>query len=69
MAEWLCATCAVETNPIGTAAGEHPPERCPICEDERQYVPPSGQEWTTLQRLQREGEHVVVTELEPDLYG
>lgn len=69
MAEWLCATCAVETVPRMTASGEEPPERCPICEDERQYVPPTGQEWTTLQRLQREGEHIVVAELEPDLYG
>ncbi|WP_175336226.1 hydrolase [Leifsonia sp. C5G2] len=69
MAEWLCATCAVETTPIVDGAGEHPPAACPICEDERQYVPPTGQEWTTLQRLQRDGERVVVTELEPDLYG
>jgi glyoxylase-like metal-dependent hydrolase (beta-lactamase superfamily II) len=69
MADWLCATCAVETTPIVTDAGEEPPASCPICEDERQYVPPTGQRWTTLQRLQREGEHVTVTELEPGLYG
>lgn len=49
--------------------GEAPPASCPICEDERQYVPPGGQRWTTLAQLQRDGEHVVVTELEPDLYG
>jgi glyoxylase-like metal-dependent hydrolase (beta-lactamase superfamily II) len=64
MADWLCTACAVEY-----PAGEHPPASCPICEDERQYVPPEGQRWTSLQRLQREGERVVVTELEPDLYG
>ena len=69
MAEWLCAACAVETVPVVDGSGERPPASCPICEDERQYVPPGGQEWTTLQRLQREGEHVVVTELEPDLFG
>lgn len=69
MADWLCATCAVETTPIVTDAGEEPPASCPICEDERQYVPPAGQRWTTLQRLQREGERVTVTELEPGLYG
>ena len=40
-----------------------------ICEVDGQYVPPTGQVWTTLQRLLREGEHVVITELEPDLYG
>ncbi|MFJ3392651.1 MBL fold metallo-hydrolase [Leifsonia aquatica] len=64
MADWLCAACAVEQ-----PEGEAPPASCPICEDERQYVPPGGQRWTTLAQLQRDGEHVVVTELEPDLYG
>jgi hypothetical protein len=29
---------------------------CPVCEDERQYVPPSGQQWTDLATL-RAGEH------------
>src|SRR2546421_1900455 len=28
-----------------------PPLRCPICEDERQFVRHGGQEWTTLKRL------------------
>lgn len=69
MADWLCATCAVETASVLTDTGEAPPPSCPICEDERQYVPPAGQAWTTLQCLQREGEHIVIAELEPDLYG
>jgi len=30
---------------------EAPPARCPVCEDERQHIPPEGQSWTTLQRL------------------
>src|SRR5262249_18533988 len=30
-----------------------PPRSCPICEDERQFVPPSGQKWTTLDALAR----------------
>ena len=35
-----CATCGVETTaPL--------PDVCPICADERQYVPASGQAWTT----------------------
>jgi hypothetical protein len=29
------------------------PEACPVCEDERQYVRWSGQEWTTLVELRR----------------
>ncbi len=28
------------------------PEHCPICEDERQYVPIDGQHWTTLAEMQ-----------------
>jgi glyoxylase-like metal-dependent hydrolase (beta-lactamase superfamily II) len=62
--DWLCAACAVEY-PV---AAEHPAV-CPICSDERQYVPPSGQEWTSLQSLQHAGERVVITALEPGLYG
>jgi glyoxylase-like metal-dependent hydrolase (beta-lactamase superfamily II) len=30
------------------------PPRCPICEDERQYVGLGGQEWTTLEELARD---------------
>lgn len=50
-------------------AGDTPPASCPICEDERQYVPPGGQRWTSLQALQRDGERVSITELEPDLFA
>ncbi|WP_457809084.1 MBL fold metallo-hydrolase [Kushneria sp. EE4] len=41
----LCATCGVQYE---TAT---PPEHCPVCEDERQYVPPGGQRWTTPETL------------------
>jgi glyoxylase-like metal-dependent hydrolase (beta-lactamase superfamily II) len=64
MADWLCATCAVEY-----PAGDEHPGTCPICEDERQYVPLSGQAWTSLQELESNGERVAVSELEPDLYA
>ena len=42
----ICQTC-------GTSYAEapSPPERCPICEDERQYVPLTGQAWTTPDEL------------------
>jgi hypothetical protein len=43
----ICVTCGVQF-------GETAPARCPICEDPRQYVPESGQEWTTLEALQRD---------------
>lgn len=35
----MCATC-------GTAYAEPLPQRCKVCEDERQWVPASGQQWT-----------------------
>jgi glyoxylase-like metal-dependent hydrolase (beta-lactamase superfamily II) len=40
---WASATCGIEYE-----ASEKPPARCPVCEDERQYVPEGGQQWTTL---------------------
>jgi hypothetical protein len=32
-------------------ASEAPPPACTICQDERQFVPPGGQTWTTLAAL------------------
>ncbi|WP_069387307.1 hydrolase [Cellulosimicrobium cellulans] len=58
---WICATCAVEH--------ADRPDVCAICADERQWVPATGQRWTTLEELAAAGEHVVVTELEPGLHG
>lgn len=45
---FLCATCG--TSYPETAA---PPPRCPVCEDERQYLPASGQAWLTAADLAR----------------
>jgi glyoxylase-like metal-dependent hydrolase (beta-lactamase superfamily II) len=45
-----------------------PPEHCPICEDERQYVGWNGQQWTTLDELIAEGRRNVVEDLEPGLF-
>jgi hypothetical protein len=49
------------------APSDAPPVRCPICEDERQYVGWNGQQWTTLAELQAEGRRNTVTELEAGL--
>ncbi|MBX5165267.1 MULTISPECIES: MBL fold metallo-hydrolase [unclassified Rhizobium] len=39
----ICTAC-------GTQFGEstEPPSACPVCEDDRQFVPPSGQAWTNM---------------------
>ena len=49
MTSYICATCGVQFAPT-----EGPPEQCPICEDERQYVGWSGQRWTTLDDRRKE---------------
>ena len=46
MTAYICLTCATQYEP-----SEAPPERCAICEDQRQYVPESGQRWTTAEEL------------------
>jgi len=57
----LCARCGVE---YGTAPL---PDKCVLCADEREWVPRSGQEWTTVGELA--GHRVEVGELEPGLIG
>ena len=42
---------------------------CAICADERQWVPVSGQVWTTLEELRASGTTVEVVTLEPGLHG
>lgn len=49
-AAYLCVTCGTQYPP-----SEREPEHCPICEDDRQYLPPQGQQWTTLEAEQ--GKH------------
>lgn len=64
MTVWMCQTCAVEFTDT-----DEPPLVCPICSDERQYVPPTGQQWTTLDALAAADHQGVVTEVEPGLFG
>jgi glyoxylase-like metal-dependent hydrolase (beta-lactamase superfamily II) len=47
MSNYICTTCGVQY-----AEAAHPPKHCVICEDERQYVRPEGQQWTTMKELQ-----------------
>ena len=51
------------------APSHGPPAACAICDDERQYVPPAGQQWATLAELRAEGRRIEVRDLEPDLTG
>jgi len=48
MPAFICITCGTQFAP-----SEKAPERCPICDEDRQYVPPSGQAWTTHDALDR----------------
>ena len=64
MPAWVCRTCGVQQ-----ALTDEPPAECAICADERQYVPPQGQRWATVEELQAEGRRIEVRELEPGLTG
>jgi len=48
MPNFICKTCGIQY-----AETEAPPSGCDICKDERQYIGWAGQEWTTLEDLQR----------------
>lgn len=61
MPHFICQTCSIQF-----AESDTPPTHCPICEDERQYVPARGQAWTTLERL-RGGHANTWRALAPDL--
>ena len=60
---YICSTCGVQY-----AETNRPPDRCAVCEDDRQYVNWDGQSWTTLDDLRRDHRADVRTE-EPGLTG
>ena len=59
----ICVTCGTQFAP-----SDQPPEGCPICLDERQYVGHDGQRWTTMAEL-ADTHHNRVEEVEPGLTG
>ena len=63
MQNFICATCGVQH-----AASDAPPEHCPICEDERQYIGKDGQRWTTISELQK-SHHNRVEEVDSNITG
>jgi len=60
---FLCKTCGTEYQPSAS-----PPLACPICLDERQYLPPSGQQWIDSETL-AETHRTEEREQEPGLIG
>jgi hypothetical protein len=60
---YICRTCGTQH-----AESERPPARCAICDEERQYVPETGQAWTTLEAL-RLSHRIAYRQYEPDLIG
>ncbi len=60
MQPWMCVFCANEFAPDADL-----PEVCPICDDDRQWIPTSGQQWA---RLDENAENALdVAEEEPGL--
>ena len=63
MPAFICTTCGTQH-----AATDAPPAGCAICRDERQFVNPLGQSWTTLDALRRTHMNAW-RRYEPDLLG
>jgi hypothetical protein len=61
--KFICVQCGTQFD-----ESAEPPSRCLICEDERQYVRHTGQEWTTLDRLAVD-HHNRLEEEAPQLLG
>ena len=59
---WICTTCGTQYEP-----SEHPAPACSICDEERQYVLPTGQIWTTLSKLRKS--HMATFRREGELIG
>jgi hypothetical protein len=63
MPAFICNACGTQYPPAET-----PPAQCTICTEERQYVPPAGQSWTTLEQVAARSFNLW-REHEPDLFG
>jgi len=60
---YICKTCGTQFAPSG-----QPPERCPICEDERQFIGLTGQQWITLDDLRATHRNTIYPE-SPGIWG
>ncbi len=60
---YVCVTCGSQFT-----ESSRPPEHCPVCEDERQYVNPDGQEWKSLDQIRATHKNTITQE-ETHLYS
>jgi hypothetical protein len=63
MPAFICTACGTQYSD-----SPHAPAHCVICEEERQYVPPRGQTWTTMEALAG-GHFNSYREHEPNVIG
>jgi hypothetical protein len=63
MPSFICTTCGTQY-----AESDQPPAECAICQDERQYVKKTGQQWMTLDQLRLTNRNSIRFE-EPGLIG
>jgi hypothetical protein len=63
MENYICKTCGTQYT-----ESDSPPAHCLICEDARQYIGWSGQQWTTLQELRKNYKNQIKEE-EPNMLG
>ncbi|GGO62973.1 hypothetical protein SAMN05444398_1302 [Roseovarius pacificus] len=62
MTPYICTTCGTQFTESKKA-----PAECPICVEERQFVPESGQSWTSFEKLQKT--HKAAIRMEDELIG
>jgi len=63
MALWICTACGLEHEDTA-----EPPPLCEICNEERQFVPLTGQAWTTSDQLEAGGSQLHSALVEPGLH-
>jgi|GEM_PF-117633 len=63
MPNFICTTCGTQY-----AESDQAPAACTICEEPRQYVKKTGQQWTTLERLRLSNRNSIKFK-EPGLIG
>ena len=63
MHNFICVQCGTQFDETA-----QPPARCPICEDERQFVRHQGQQWTTLEEI-KSAHHNRLEDEAPQLLG